>query len=75
MSKLYTLREYSVLRDAITEDDDDDERTGSDLILQDTAGYPRLSQETAGYLYIKTYHFILINFIAGKYFKDIKRLL
>ena len=43
----------------------------SDLIPQDTAGYRRLPQETAGYLYIKTYHFILINFIARKYFMDI----
>ena len=25
MSKLHTLREYSILRDAITEDDDDDD--------------------------------------------------
>ena len=44
---------------------------GSDLIPQDTAGYHRLRQETAGYLYIKTYHFILIHFIARKYFMDI----
>ena len=33
--------------------------------------YRRILQDTAGYLYIKTFHFIFINFIARKYFMDI----